>query len=119
MTREEIPVNKEVLAWARKRAGVSLGEATEKFSRIEAWEAETRFPNVSPARTPSRARSSIKTCLRADERPEFLRQSELIANIWTGLGAATKCVCAPGRHHYDVIADLSVPESPLTAAFAP
>ncbi len=70
---------------------------------------ETRFPNVSPARTPSRARSSIKTCLRADEGPEFLRQSELIANIWTGLGAATKCVCAPGRHHYDVIADLSVP----------
>ena len=55
----------------------------------------------------------------ADERPEFVRQSELIANIWTGLGAATKFVCAPGRHHYDVIADLSDPKSALTAAFAP
>ena len=55
----------------------------------------------------------------ADERPEFLRQSELIANIWTGLGASTKCVRAPGRHHYDVIADLSDPDSALSAAFAP
>ena len=55
----------------------------------------------------------------ADERPEFLRQSELIANIWTGLGAATKCVRAPMRHHYDVIADLSDPELALTAVFAP
>jgi len=28
-------------------------------------------------------------------------------------------VKAPGRHHYDVIDDLSDPESALTAAFAP
>ena len=55
----------------------------------------------------------------SDERPEYLRQSALIANIWSGLGAATRCVKAPGRHHYDVIADLSDPESALTAAFAP
>jgi hypothetical protein len=55
----------------------------------------------------------------ADERPEFVRQSELIANLWTGLGAATRCVRAPQRHHYDVIADLSDPDSALTAAFAP
>ena len=55
----------------------------------------------------------------ADERPEFVRQSELIANIWTGLGATTKCVRAPQRHHYDVIADLCDPDSVLSAAFAP
>src|SRR5208283_4130075 len=55
----------------------------------------------------------------SDERPEYLRQSALIANIWSGLGAATRCVKAPGRHHYDVIDDLSDPESALTAAFAP
>ncbi len=55
----------------------------------------------------------------ADERPEFLRQSELIANIWTGLGADTKCVIAPWRHHYDVMSDLSDPEAALSAAFAP
>ncbi len=55
----------------------------------------------------------------SDERPEFVRQSELIANIWTGLGAATKCVCAPQRHHYDVVSDLSDPESTLTGVLAP
>ncbi len=55
----------------------------------------------------------------ADERPEFLRQSELIANIWTGLGATTKCVRAPQRNHYDVVSDLSDPELALTAVFAP
>jgi len=55
----------------------------------------------------------------SDERPEFLRQSELIANIWTGLGASTRCVREPGRHHYDVIADLTDPDSPMTAFIAP
>jgi arylformamidase len=48
-----------------------------------------------------------------------VRQCELIANIWTGLGAATKCVRAPQRHHYDVVADLCDPESTLSAVFAP
>ena len=55
----------------------------------------------------------------ADERPEFLRQSELIANIWTGLGAAARCVRAPGRHHFDVIADLDDPDAPMSAFIAP
>ena len=52
-------------------------------------------------------------------RPEFVRQSELIANIWAGLGAATRCVRAPQRRHYDVVADLSDPDSALCAVFAP
>ena len=55
----------------------------------------------------------------ADERPEFLRQSELIANVWTGLGATTRCVKVGGRHHYDVIADLCDADSPMTAFVAP
>ncbi len=55
----------------------------------------------------------------AYERPEYIRQSALIANVWSGLGAATKFVRAPGRHHYDVVADLSDPDSALTAMVAP
>lgn len=51
-----------------------------------------------------------------DERPEFIRQSALIANVWTGLGAATTSAVAPGRHHFDVIAGLSSPDSALTEA---
>lgn len=49
------------------------------------------------------------------ERAEFRRQSQLIANVWLGLGAATACVEAPDRHHFDVIDALADPESALIA----
>ncbi len=49
------------------------------------------------------------------ERPEFIRQTELLANIWTGLGAQTKQVIVPGRHHFDVIDDLADPGSAMIA----
>ena len=58
------------------------------------------------------------TCwIGSDERPEFIRQTELLANIWAGLGAATRCVRAPGRHHYDVFAPLADSGSDLTQTF--
>ena len=53
----------------------------------------------------------------SDERPEFRRQNALLANVWTGLGAATRTVEAPGRHHFDVVADLADPASPLVEAW--
>lgn len=57
------------------------------------------------------------TCwVGADERPEFVRQTELLANVWLGLGAATALRLAGGRHHFDVIDDLADPESDLVAA---
>jgi acetyl esterase/lipase len=49
------------------------------------------------------------------ERAEFRRQSQLLANVWLGLGAATAYVEAPDRHHFDVIDALADPESALTA----
>jgi acetyl esterase/lipase len=50
------------------------------------------------------------------ERNEFRRQAQLLANIWTGLGAATSYVEMPDRHHFDVIDDLGDPASALVAA---
>ena len=50
------------------------------------------------------------------ERNEFRRQAQLLANIWTGLGAATTYVEAPDRHHFDVIDDLADAESGLVQA---
>lgn len=47
------------------------------------------------------------------ERPEFIRQARLLADIWAGLGAATECVIEPGRHHFDIIEGLSDPDSPM------
>jgi acetyl esterase/lipase len=48
------------------------------------------------------------------ERAEFLRQNALLANIWTGLGAATSAVVEPDRHHFNVIDGLADPDHPLT-----
>ena len=48
------------------------------------------------------------------ERAEFLRQSALLANIWTGLGAATAAVVEPDRHHMNVIDGLADPMHELT-----
>lgn len=54
-------------------------------------------------------------CVVGDgERPEFRRQNALLANIWAGLGAETSAAESPGRHHFDVIADLEDEGSHLT-----
>jgi acetyl esterase/lipase len=48
------------------------------------------------------------------ERHEFLRQNALLANIWTGLGAATACVVEPDRHHYSIVDGLADARHALT-----
>ena len=45
----------------------------------------------------------------ADERPEFVRQSELLANVWAGLGVDMRLTIEPGRHHFNVIDGLADP----------
>ena len=52
----------------------------------------------------------------AAERSEFIRQSAIIANIWTGLGARTAFHAEPDRHHFSVIDGLADPGHPLTQA---
>jgi len=69
----------------------------------------------SPALLEPRDGTVITCWAGADERPEFVRQTELLTNIWTGLGARTKQVIAPGRHHFDVIDELANPDSPMVA----
>jgi acetyl esterase/lipase len=60
---------------------------------------------------------SVTCWVGTAERPEFLRQNDLLANVWTGLGADTHSVHAEGRHHFDVIEDLVDPASKLIEAF--
>jgi acetyl esterase/lipase len=52
----------------------------------------------------------------ADERPEFVRQSALLANIWAGFGIKTSIHREPGQHHFDVIDGLVDPQSALSEA---
>ncbi|AUH64592.1 alpha/beta hydrolase [Paracoccus zhejiangensis] len=70
----------------------------------------------SPALLTPRPSIPVTAWVGGAERPEFLRQSRLLADIWAGLGAATDWVIDPGRHHFDVIEGLSDPDSPLTRA---
>lgn len=78
--------------------------------QLDAAEAEAE----SPALLIPRPGIPVTTWVGGMERPEFLRQARLLADIWAGLGAATEAVVDPGRHHFDVIAALSHPDSPLT-----
>lgn len=51
------------------------------------------------------------------ERPEFIRQSKLIAMMWDGLGATTECVIDGKHNHFTVVEDLKLADSPITNAF--
>ena len=55
------------------------------------------------------------TCwVGGSERAEFLRQNELLANVWTGLGAMTSVVVEPDRHHFTIVDGLTDPRHALT-----
>jgi arylformamidase len=80
--------------------------------RLDADEARAE----SPALAAPREGACIICWVGADERPEFVRQNALLANIWTGLGARTAAMEERGLHHFDVIDGLTDPESPLSRA---
>jgi hypothetical protein len=67
----------------------------------------------SPALAEPREGARVHAWAGGDERPEFVRQSALIANIWTGLGAAASLTIEPGRHHFNVIDGLARADSDL------
>lgn len=76
---------------------------------IDAGEAASESPALLSPREATRLTCWVGT----EERPEFVRQNALLANIWTGLGARTRVVEQPGRHHFDVIDGLSDPDSAM------
>ncbi|MFN4056920.1 MAG: alpha/beta hydrolase [Roseinatronobacter sp.] len=66
----------------------------------------------SPALHPRLRGPAVTAWVGAQERPEFLRQSRLLAEAWAG----TEFVIDAGCHHFDVIEGLRYPDSPLTRA---
>lgn len=56
---------------------------------------------------------SITCWAGGDERPEFIRQNALLANVWRGLGVRTNAVVRAHRHHFTVIDDLADSSSRL------
>jgi len=78
--------------------------------RIDDTEARTESPALLEPLEAVRL-----TCwVGGAERAEFIRQNALLANIWTGLGAATAVVVEPDKHHYSILDGLADAEHPLT-----
>jgi len=62
-----------------------------------------------------RGHSPVTAWVGGGERPEFIRQSDLMANLWTGFDVPTHLVIEPGLNHFTVIDALNDPSSPITA----
>jgi acetyl esterase/lipase len=80
--------------------------------RMDAAEAERE----SPALLMPASGTKVTCWVGSRERPEFIRQNALLANIWSGLGARTAERQVKDRHHFDVIDDLIDPGSALVRA---
>lgn len=74
---------------------------------------EAEAISQSPVLRQPVAGANICCWVGEDERPEFIRQSELLANIWRGLKARTALHIEPQKHHFNVIEALQQPDSEL------
>lgn len=50
----------------------------------------------------------------ADERPEFIRQSEILPAVWQGLGVSGTVQILSGENHFSIIDQLTTPSSLLS-----
>lgn len=89
-----------------------MNTAMNETLRIDEAEALAE----SPALLRPMEGARITCWVGGGERAEFLRQTALLANIWTGLGASTCALEEPDRHHFNVIDGLADPQHPLTRA---
>lgn len=67
----------------------------------------------SPARQIPRRGCQVGTWVGADERPEFIRQTELLASLWNSLGAEVTVMVEPDKHHFNVIDALQAADSAM------
>lgn len=68
----------------------------------------------SAALHPPRGKAPLTAWVGGGERPEFIRQAELMANIWTGFDVPTRLVIDPGHNHFSVVDGLKDPFSAIT-----
>ncbi|MFK7942369.1 MAG: alpha/beta hydrolase [Paracoccaceae bacterium] len=80
---------------------------------LDAREATAESPVLALPRPGTR----ITCWVGGAELPEFRRQNALLANIWTGMGAEMTAHEAPGKNHFNVIEELSDPQSALVQAW--
>lgn len=78
--------------------------------RLDAVEARLE----SPALLEPQEGIDVTAWVGALERPEFVRQNSLLANIWSGFDCRINAVKEVGKHHADIIEGLMESKHPLT-----
>lgn len=58
-------------------------------------------------------RPSMCAWVGGGERPEFIRQAQLLAEMWSVLGVPATCHIDSTEHHFSVLDGLRMPQSPL------
>jgi len=69
----------------------------------------------SPALLTPRKGIPVECVVGAAELPEFIRQNDLLANIWRGLGVATATHHLADKNHFTVIDDLENPNGLISS----
>jgi hypothetical protein len=71
----------------------------------------------SPALLTPRRNTSLIAWVGSAERPEFIRQNELMQSHWKGCAVTVTTHVEPDKHHFNVIDDLSDADSPMLDAW--
>ncbi|MCA3597676.1 MAG: alpha/beta fold hydrolase [Methylobacterium sp.] len=118
MVCRDAPLSEAVLARIRRVTSISglhdlrplMKIAANEKLRIDAAEAQAESPALLEPLPDAR----VACAVGAEERPEFLRQNDLLANIWFGLEARTSSLHIPGCHHFNVVDGMKDRDSRLT-----
>ena len=77
---------------------------------------EAEAVTESPALHRPAAAIPLTCWVGGGERPEFIRQSRLMVQMWAGLDTPTACMIDGTHNHFTVIEGLCDPASPITRA---
>ncbi len=89
---------------------------TEMNQTLQMDLAEARAESAALAEP---ATAAPLTCwVGGGERPEFIRQTRLMCQMWEGLDVPVRCEVEGNHNHFTILEGLKDPGSPITAAFA-
>ncbi|MFN3132615.1 alpha/beta hydrolase [Roseibium sp.] len=115
MICEDTPLNPEVLERIEKVVSISGLHDLRPLMKTSMNE-DFLLTEPDAVKESAALQKPAKDCpmtawVGGDERPEFIRQSQLLAEAWDN----AKVFVDEGKHHFDVIEGLIDPASPLTS----
>ena len=112
------PLSHSVLTRVRNTVSISgvhdLRPIMSTAMNIDLHIDEAEAIHESPVLLRPVAGARLTCWVGGGERAEFIRQTTLLANVWTGLGAATAEFIEPDRHHFNVVDGLEDANHALT-----